>query len=175
MFSLKLAFEFHGKDMAMEIPSSFLWEIITSSPQAQHCSTRGCISSSLPYGFSSVNPMSYQHLTFPLCIQQLGEQLEPRENLEYFKRSRVKRSSSFFFFFFKTSFYCGNDSSVVIKLHLKGFPDTWIFIFFLFPVVEWVQKKMIDGIFLKNLLYDVDSFMPSYVNVWKYEHKCKVL
>lgn len=32
---------------------------------------------------------------------------------------------------------------------------------------------MTDGIFLKNLLYDVDSFLQSNVNVWKYEHKCK--
>lgn len=136
MFSLKLAFEFHEKDMAMEIPSSFLWEIITSSPQAQHCSTRGCISSSLPYGFSSVNPMSYQHLTFPLCIQQLGEQLEPRENLEYFKRSRVKRSSSFFFFFLRLAFTVETTAVLLSNCTSKGSQTHESLFFFLFPVVE---------------------------------------
>lgn len=144
MFALKEVYEFHGSDMPMEMPSSFLWEVITSSPQAQH---RGCISSSLPYGFSSVNPMSYQHLTFPMCIQ-LGEQLEPSENLKYFKRHRVKTTPSFpfsfSFFFLKTSFYCGNDSSAVLKLHLKGFPATWILNIYFFISSSRISSKEDD-------------------------------
>lgn len=114
----------------------------SSLPPHKH--SRGCISSSLPYGFSSVNPMSYQHLTFPMCIQ-LGEQLESSENLKYFKRHRVKTSPSFSFsFFFKTSFYCGNDSSAVLKLHLKGFPATWILNIYFFISSSRISSKEDD-------------------------------